>query len=64
MIKKIVRFILLVMIILMAFVVVKNFMEPDLHGGFSIKTYYPEIPDCRDFEKDCNVFEFFEEPDG
>jgi hypothetical protein len=61
MFKKIVKFILLVMILLGAFVVVTNFMEPDLHGKFSIKTYYPEIPDCRDFEKDCNVFE---EPTG
>jgi hypothetical protein len=63
MLKKIVRFILLVMIILGAFVVVTNFMEPDLHGGFSIKTYYPEIPACKDFDNDCNVFEVFEKPD-
>ncbi len=52
MFKKIVKFFLLVMMLLGAFVVITNFIAPDLHGKFSVKTYYPEIPDCKDWEND------------
>lgn len=56
MFKKILKVVLLVMMLFGAFIVVTNLTAPDLHGGFHIATYYPEIPDCKDFEKDCNVF--------
>jgi hypothetical protein len=56
MIKKIVKFILVVMMLVGAFIVFTNLTAPVLHGKFYITTYYPEIPDCKDFPLDCNVF--------
>jgi hypothetical protein len=57
MVKKIVKFILVVMMLAGAFIVVTNLTTPVLHGKFYIATYYPEIPNCTDFPSDCNVFE-------
>ena len=57
MFKKIVKFILLVMMIIGTFIVVVNFTEADLQcEGFKVVTYYPNVPACDGPPKDCNDF--------
>jgi hypothetical protein len=57
MFKKIVKFILLVMMIIGTFIVVVNFTEADIQGGeMKVVTYYKNVPACYGPPKDCNDF--------
>ena len=57
MFKKIVKFALLLMMIIGAFIAVANFTKSDLQSaGFRVVTYYPNVPACNGPPKDCNDF--------
>ena len=62
MIKKIIKLVLLVMMLAGAFITVSNIADKKLNADFSVRTYYPNIPDCKNDAKDCNVFTFPIEP--